>query len=26
DNMVYWFCAQPYVPKDERIWEDPEAI
>nr|GFA29106.1 putative FAD/NAD(P)-binding domain protein [Tanacetum cinerariifolium] len=26
DNMVYWFCAQPYVPKDERICEDPEAI
>ncbi|GKD16988.1 aromatic-ring hydroxylase-like protein [Tanacetum coccineum] len=26
DNMVYWFCAQPYVPRDERIWEDPEAI
>ncbi|KAI3737235.1 hypothetical protein L2E82_27232 [Cichorium intybus] len=26
DNLVYWFYTQPYVPRDERIWEDPEAI
>ncbi|KAI3737237.1 hypothetical protein L2E82_27234 [Cichorium intybus] len=26
DHLVYWFCARPYVPIDERIWEDPEAI
>ncbi|PWA87558.1 FAD/NAD(P)-binding domain protein [Artemisia annua] len=25
-NMVYWFIAQPYVPADKRIWEDPEEI
>nr|GEW59790.1 putative FAD/NAD(P)-binding domain protein [Tanacetum cinerariifolium] len=24
DNLVYWFCAQPFVPKDARIWKDPE--
>ncbi|KAI3684606.1 hypothetical protein L6452_33830 [Arctium lappa] len=26
DHLVYWFCAQPYVPRDERNWEDPEEI
>ncbi|CAH1442652.1 unnamed protein product [Lactuca virosa] len=26
NNLVYWFCPQPNVPGDERIWEDPEAI
>ncbi|PWA60557.1 Aromatic-ring hydroxylase-like protein [Artemisia annua] len=26
DKLVYWFCAQPYVPRDGRIWEDPEVI
>ncbi|CAI9267152.1 unnamed protein product [Lactuca saligna] len=26
NNLVYWFCAHPYFPKDDRIWEDPEAI
>ncbi|KAL4559641.1 hypothetical protein LXL04_031784 [Taraxacum kok-saghyz] len=26
DKLVYWFCPQPNVPGDERIWEDPELI
>ncbi|KAI3512992.1 hypothetical protein L1887_20315 [Cichorium endivia] len=26
NHLVYWFCGRPYVPIDERIWEDPEAI
>nr|XP_043636041.1 monooxygenase 1-like isoform X2 [Erigeron canadensis] len=26
DNMVYWFCAHPYLPEDERTWESPELI
>nr|GEY81589.1 aromatic-ring hydroxylase-like protein [Tanacetum cinerariifolium] len=26
DKLVYWFCAQPFVPKDARIWKDPEVI
>ncbi|PWA88687.1 Aromatic-ring hydroxylase-like protein [Artemisia annua] len=26
DKLVYWFCAQPYVPRDGRMWEDPEVI
>ncbi|MFS7951613.1 putative FAD-binding domain, FAD/NAD(P)-binding domain superfamily [Helianthus anomalus] len=26
NNMIYWFSAQPYIPKDERIWKNPEVI
>ncbi|KAJ0785601.1 putative FAD-binding domain, FAD/NAD(P)-binding domain superfamily [Helianthus annuus] len=26
DNMVYWFCLLPYIPKDEKIWIDPGVI
>ncbi|XP_024972630.1 monooxygenase 1-like [Cynara cardunculus var. scolymus] len=26
EHLVYWFCAHPYVPGDERNWEDPEEI
>ncbi|XP_024972873.1 monooxygenase 1-like [Cynara cardunculus var. scolymus] len=26
DHSVYWTCAHPYVPRDERIWEDLEVI
>ncbi|XP_076918676.1 monooxygenase 1-like [Bidens hawaiensis] len=26
NNSVYWFCTQPCIPKDERIWKDPEMI
>ncbi|MFS7910483.1 putative FAD-binding domain, FAD/NAD(P)-binding domain superfamily [Helianthus anomalus] len=26
DNMVYWFCLLPYIPKDEKIWVDPGVI
>ncbi|KAI3737236.1 hypothetical protein L2E82_27233 [Cichorium intybus] len=26
NHLVYWFCGRPYVPIEERIWEDPEAI
>ncbi|KAM0001362.1 putative FAD-binding domain, FAD/NAD(P)-binding domain superfamily [Helianthus debilis subsp. tardiflorus] len=25
DNLVYWFCFLPYIPKDEKVWEDPEV-
>ncbi|KAI7738636.1 hypothetical protein M8C21_013876 [Ambrosia artemisiifolia] len=26
NNLVYWFCTQPYNLKDERIWKDPDVI
>ncbi|KAM0066571.1 putative FAD-binding domain, FAD/NAD(P)-binding domain superfamily [Helianthus debilis subsp. tardiflorus] len=26
NNMIYWFSGQPYIPKDERIWKNPEVI
>ncbi|KAL8225864.1 hypothetical protein R6Q57_018421 [Mikania cordata] len=26
DNLVYWFCAPRYNPKDEKMWEDPKVI
>ncbi|KAI3763057.1 hypothetical protein L1987_53507 [Smallanthus sonchifolius] len=26
DNLVYWFCSRPYIPKDEKNWEDPKVI
>ncbi|XP_071742558.1 monooxygenase 1-like [Rutidosis leptorrhynchoides] len=26
DNMVFWFCVHPYIPKDRRNWDDPEVI
>ncbi|KAM0030752.1 putative FAD-binding domain, FAD/NAD(P)-binding domain superfamily [Helianthus debilis subsp. tardiflorus] len=26
DNLVYWFCLFPYIPKDGKVWEDPEVI
>ncbi|MFS7951619.1 putative FAD-binding domain, FAD/NAD(P)-binding domain superfamily [Helianthus anomalus] len=26
NKLVYWFCTQPYILKDESIWKDPEVI
>ncbi|XP_076918677.1 monooxygenase 1-like [Bidens hawaiensis] len=26
NNMIYWFCEQPYIPKDEGIWKNNEVI
>ncbi|KAL9993760.1 putative FAD-binding domain, FAD/NAD(P)-binding domain superfamily [Helianthus debilis subsp. tardiflorus] len=26
DKLVHWFCLQPYIPKDEKVWENPEGI
>ncbi|KAL9997891.1 putative FAD-binding domain, FAD/NAD(P)-binding domain superfamily [Helianthus debilis subsp. tardiflorus] len=26
NKRVYWFCTQPSILKDERIWKDPEVI
>ncbi|KAM0066574.1 putative zeaxanthin epoxidase [Helianthus debilis subsp. tardiflorus] len=26
NKLVYWFCTQPSILKDERIWKDPEVI
>ncbi|KAJ0785600.1 putative FAD-binding domain, FAD/NAD(P)-binding domain superfamily [Helianthus annuus] len=26
DKLVHWFCLQPYIPKDKKVWESPEGI
>ncbi|KAK9069943.1 hypothetical protein SSX86_010341 [Deinandra increscens subsp. villosa] len=26
NNMIYWFCTTPDIPKDERLWKNPEAV
>ncbi|KAF5808881.1 putative FAD-binding domain, FAD/NAD(P)-binding domain superfamily [Helianthus annuus] len=26
NNTIYWFSSQPYIPKDEGIWKNPEVI
>ncbi|KAF5817478.1 hypothetical protein HanRHA438_Chr02g0054741 [Helianthus annuus] len=26
DNLVFWFCVLPNIRKDQKNWEDPEAI
>ncbi|MFS7951614.1 putative FAD-binding domain, FAD/NAD(P)-binding domain superfamily [Helianthus anomalus] len=26
NNMVYWFCSQQHISKDEEIWKNPEVI
>ncbi|MFS7910469.1 putative FAD-binding domain, FAD/NAD(P)-binding domain superfamily [Helianthus anomalus] len=26
DNLVFWFCVLPNIRKDQKHWEDPEAI
>ncbi|MFS7951611.1 putative FAD-binding domain, FAD/NAD(P)-binding domain superfamily [Helianthus anomalus] len=26
NNMVYWFCSEASISKDEEIWKNPEVI
>ncbi|KAI3763058.1 hypothetical protein L1987_53508 [Smallanthus sonchifolius] len=26
DNLVYWFCSPPGIPKDEKVWKDNEVL